>query len=57
MKNVWEALCFVFLFTYLIGRTCAVTLYVAFINDESKKPKLVLFSVPTESYGVEVNYE
>lgn len=57
MKNIWEALCFVFIFTHLVGRTCAVTLFAASINDESKKPKSVLFSVPTESYGVEVNYK
>ncbi|VVC34142.1 Gustatory receptor [Cinara cedri] len=49
-----ETVCFVFLFTYLVGRTCAVTLYAASINDESKKSKIVLFSVPTESYCTEV---
>lgn len=54
MHNVWEAIYFVFSFTYLVGRTCAVSLYAASINDQSKKPKAVLFSVPTESYGVEV---
>uniref|UniRef100_A0A2S2Q3F9 Putative gustatory receptor 64f n=1 Tax=Sipha flava TaxID=143950 RepID=A0A2S2Q3F9_9HEMI len=54
MHNVWEAIYFVFSFTYLVGRTCAVSLYAASINDQSKKPKGVLFSVPTESYGVEV---
>jgi len=55
MHNVWEAIYFVFSFTYLVGRTCAVSLYAASINDQSKKPKAILFSVPTESYGVEVN--
>uniref|UniRef100_A0A2S2NVE6 Putative gustatory receptor 64e n=1 Tax=Schizaphis graminum TaxID=13262 RepID=A0A2S2NVE6_SCHGA len=55
MHSSWEALCFAFLFTYLVGRTCAVSLYVASINDQSKKPKGVLFSVPAECYGVEVN--
>ncbi|CAH1721874.1 unnamed protein product [Aphis gossypii] len=54
MHSSWEAVCFAFLFTYLVGRTCAVSLYVASINDESKKPKAVLFSVPAECYGVEV---
>ncbi|XP_022180784.1 gustatory receptor for sugar taste 64f-like isoform X2 [Myzus persicae] len=54
MHNVWEAIYFVFSFTYLVGRTCAVSLYAASINDQSKKPKAILFSVPTESYGVEV---
>ncbi|XP_022180782.1 gustatory receptor for sugar taste 64f-like [Myzus persicae] len=54
MHSSWEALCFVFLFTYLVGRTCVVSLYVASINDQSKKPKSVLFSVPAECYGVEV---
>lgn len=55
MHSSWEAVCFAFLFTYLVGRTCAVSLYVASINDESKKPKAVLFSVPAECYGVEVS--
>lgn len=55
MRNAWEALYFVYSFTYLVGRTCAVSLYAAAINDQSKKPKAVLFSVPTECYGVEVN--
>ncbi|CAI6343521.1 unnamed protein product [Macrosiphum euphorbiae] len=54
MLSPWEALCFAFLFTYLVGRTCVVSLYVASINDQSKKPKAVLFSVPAECYGVEV---
>ncbi|CAI6343122.1 unnamed protein product [Macrosiphum euphorbiae] len=54
MHSSWEALCFAFLFTYLVGRTCLVSLYVASINDQSKKPKAVLFSVPAECYGVEV---
>ncbi|XP_015369416.1 PREDICTED: gustatory receptor for sugar taste 64f-like isoform X3 [Diuraphis noxia] len=54
MHNVWEAVYFVFSFTYLVGRTCAVSLYAASINDQSKKPKSILFAVPTESYGVEV---
>ncbi|XP_016662919.1 gustatory receptor for sugar taste 64e-like isoform X2 [Acyrthosiphon pisum] len=54
MHSSWEALCFAFLFTYLVGRTCVVSLYVASINDQSKKPKTVLFSVPAECYGVEV---
>lgn len=54
MHNVWEAIYFVFSFTYLVGRTCAVSLYAASINDQSKKPKAILFSVPTESYCVEV---
>jgi len=56
MDNFWEALYFVFSFTYMVGRTCAVSLYAASINDQSKKPKAILFSVPTESYGVEVNF-
>ena len=54
MHNVWEAIYFVFSFTYLVGRTCAVFLYAASINDQSKKPKFILFSMLTESYGVEV---
>ncbi|KAL4113449.1 hypothetical protein QTP88_017066 [Uroleucon formosanum] len=54
MISSWEVVCFVFLFTYLVGRTCLVSLYVASINDQSKKPKAVLFSVPAECYGVEV---
>ncbi|XP_050540082.1 gustatory receptor for sugar taste 64f [Daktulosphaira vitifoliae] len=55
MHNVWEALYFVYSFSYLVGRTCAVSLYAASINDESKIPKYVLFSVPSESYCVEVS--
>ncbi|VVC27552.1 Gustatory receptor, partial [Cinara cedri] len=54
MQNAWEAIYFVYSFTYLVGRTCTVSLYAASINDQSKKPKAVLFSVPAESYGVEV---
>ncbi|XP_050434748.1 gustatory receptor for sugar taste 64f-like [Adelges cooleyi] len=54
MHNIWEALYFVYSFSYLVGRTCAVSLCAASINDQSKQPRNVLFSVPTESYGVEV---
>jgi len=56
MENFWEALYFGFSFTNIVGRTCAVSLYAASINDQSGKPKPILFSVPTESYGVEVNF-
>lgn len=56
MRDSWEAVYFVFSFTYVVVRTCTVSLYAASVNHQSKKPKGVLFSVPTECYGVEVNY-
>lgn len=37
-----------------IGITYSIILYASSINVESKLPKYVLFSVPPESYGVEV---
>jgi hypothetical protein len=37
-----------------MARTVAVTLYGAWINDESKKPLQILHSVPSEHYCGEV---
>jgi gustatory receptor len=39
---------------YLIGRTLAVSLYSAEINDASKKPLDVFRTVSREDWGVEV---
>lgn len=39
---------------YLIGRTLAVSLYSASINDESKKPLEVFRAVSRHDWGVEV---
>ncbi|XP_028895609.2 gustatory receptor for sugar taste 64f [Zeugodacus cucurbitae] len=45
---------FYFSFFFLIGRTLAVSLYSASINDESRKPLRVLRCVPKESWCTEV---
>ncbi|KAL1461916.1 hypothetical protein WDU94_013778 [Cyamophila willieti] len=55
MQSVWEAIYFVYSFAYLLLRICAVSLYAASINDTSKECMGVLFSIPSESYCVEVS--
>lgn len=40
--------------TYMIGRTLAVSLYSAEINDQSKKPLDVFRTVSREDWGIEV---
>uniref|UniRef100_A0A8D9ATX9 Gustatory receptor for sugar taste 64f n=2 Tax=Cacopsylla melanoneura TaxID=428564 RepID=A0A8D9ATX9_9HEMI len=55
MHSVWEAIYFVYSFAYLLLRICAVSLYAASINDASKECTGVLFSIPSESYCVEVS--
>ncbi|RZC43294.1 Trehalose recp domain containing protein [Asbolus verrucosus] len=42
-------------FTFLIARLVAVTLYGAWISDESKEPAICLNSVPSATYNLEVN--
>ncbi|XP_075233505.1 uncharacterized protein LOC142331462 isoform X3 [Lycorma delicatula] len=54
MQNIMEMIYFVYSFSYLVTRTCAVSLFAATIYDESKKPVSVLFSVPSECYCIEV---
>ncbi|KAI5707279.1 hypothetical protein M8J75_016302 [Diaphorina citri] len=54
IQSVWEAIYFVYSFTCLLVRICAVSLYAASINDASKECTGVLFSIPSESYCVEL---
>ncbi|KAK7583683.1 hypothetical protein V9T40_004646 [Parthenolecanium corni] len=54
MASTWHATYFVYSFSYLVLRTMAVSLYAASIYDQSKQPKAVLYSVPSESYCTEV---
>jgi hypothetical protein len=49
-----ETVYYFFSFGFLMARTVAVTLYGAWINDESKKPLQILHSVPSEHYCGEV---
>lgn len=46
---------FVFSFGFLLFRTIAVSIYAAWINDESKEPMHVLHSVQSSVYNQEVN--
>nr|AUD08731.1 gustatory receptor 11 [Nilaparvata lugens] len=54
LRNLWQAIYFVFSFGYLVLRTATVSLFAAHIFDESKRPVSVLFSVPSECYCTEV---
>ncbi|XKL60274.1 hypothetical protein PGB90_001290 [Kerria lacca] len=54
MASTWHATYFVYSFSYLVLRTITVSLYAAAVYDQSKQPKSVLFSVPSESYCTEV---
>lgn len=45
---------FFYSFAFLILRTIAVSLYAAWINDESKEPAATLNSVPSATYSDEV---
>lgn len=55
MQSVFQAIYFVYSFTYLLVRICAVSLYAASVNDASKECTSVLFSIPSESYCIEVS--
>lgn len=46
---------FGFSFGFLVLRTISVALYAAWINDESKEPAPVLYSVPSSVYNIEVS--
>lgn len=54
MRNDLERVYFFFSFGFLILRTVCVSLYGAWINDESKKPIAILNSVPSFVYNLEV---
>lgn len=54
MKNNSERVYFFVSFGFMILRTILVSLYGAWINDESKRPISVLNSVPTSVYNVEI---
>lgn len=54
MKNNLERVYFFFSFGFLIIRTIFVSLYGAWVNDESKKPIPILNSVPSSVYNIEV---
>lgn len=55
MRNNLEKLYFFFSFGFLIVRTVSVSIYGAWINDESKKPITILNSVPSHVYNLEVS--
>ncbi|XP_050309714.1 gustatory receptor for sugar taste 64f-like [Anthonomus grandis grandis] len=46
---------FIFSFVYLIFKTSIVSLYAAWINDESKSPTTILNSVDSSYYNVEIS--
>lgn len=54
MPTVVHTVYFYFSLLFLLGRTLAVSLYTADVNDESKKPLRVLRCVPKESWSPEV---
>ncbi|XP_055326852.1 gustatory receptor for sugar taste 64f-like [Sitodiplosis mosellana] len=54
MRSIPHAIYFWFSLIFLISRTVAVSLYSSQIHDESKKPIIVLRSVPNHSWGIEV---
>ncbi|KAJ3633307.1 hypothetical protein MTP99_010264 [Tenebrio molitor] len=49
-----ETVYYFYSFGFLVARTIAVTLYGAWINDESRKPLQILHSVPSEHYCREI---
>lgn len=49
-----ETVYFFYSFGFILARTIAVSLYAAWINDESRKPLEVLHSIPSEFYCTEV---
>ncbi|XP_065163157.1 gustatory receptor for sugar taste 64e-like [Atheta coriaria] len=53
-KNTREKIYFFFSFGFLISRTISVSLYAAWVNDESKKPLLILNSIPSHLYNLEI---
>lgn len=55
MHGVVEKIYFYYSFGFLIFRTVAVSLYAASINEESKGPLTVLYSVPSNVYNEEVS--
>ncbi|KAL3281743.1 hypothetical protein HHI36_004947 [Cryptolaemus montrouzieri] len=50
-----EKLYYFYSFAFLLLRITSVTLYGAWINDESRKPLDMLHSVPSMQYNIEVN--
>lgn len=47
---------FVFSFGFLLFRTISVAIYASSVNDESKEPTSVLYSVPSSVYNREVKF-
>ncbi|KAJ3633593.1 hypothetical protein MTP99_010531 [Tenebrio molitor] len=54
MRNNWERLYFYWSFGLLIFRTICLCLFGAKVNDESTKPLLVLTSVSSSVYNLEI---
>ncbi|KAF2904316.1 hypothetical protein ILUMI_01844, partial [Ignelater luminosus] len=52
--GIIPAVYFFYSFGFLLGRTLAVAMYAAWINDESREPLKVLQSIPSENYCVEI---
>lgn len=55
MEGWVQKVYFAFSFAFLLIRTVAVALYAAWINEESKEPASVLYSVPASTYNKEVS--
>lgn len=54
MEDTLDKIYFYFSFGFLIIRTVCVSLYGAWIHDESQKPLPLLNSVSSDVYSVEV---
>lgn len=53
--SLYHKLFFVFSMAYLLLRMAFMTYVAANINEESKRPREVLFSLPTAGYSTEVS--
>ncbi|XP_046825826.1 gustatory receptor 5a for trehalose-like isoform X2 [Vespa crabro] len=53
-RNHIQKIYFCFSFGFLLTRTTAVSLYAASVNDESRLPAPILYSVSSASYSTEV---
>lgn len=53
--GLWYNAYFFFSFSYMLLRTVLVSLFAASVNDQSRRPLPVLFSVPAEGFSHEVS--
>lgn len=54
MPSIAHAVYFYFSLFFLVGRTLAVSLYLADINDKSKQTLMIIRHVPEESWCTEL---